>query len=425
MSEAVLAVESVGVRGDGIAPHAGERVFLPFTAPGDIVRARIGARRGEGRSGEVLAVLEPGARATPRCAHFGACGGCALQHLSEAAYAEAKTAWLAAALRQHGVAAASVLPLHRLAPGTRRRARWAMHRPRPAAAAVQLGFHARASHRIVDLRECAVLHPALVALAAPLRGLAMALLAPGAAGAAAATLADTGIDLLLDLAAPPPLAALEAMADFARAQDLARLAWRLPDAAPTPVAQHRPVRAVFAGVAVELPHDCFLQASAAADRDIASCVLQWIGGARQVADLFAGVGTLTFPLAARAPVHAVEGDAAALGALRAAADRAGLAGRVTGERRDLEARPLQPDELDRFDAVVFDPPRAGAPAQSRALAGAKVPRIVAVSCNPATFARDARTLVDGGYRLASVQPIDSFIWSPHLELVARFERIGS
>ena len=422
MSEAVLHIESVGVRGDGIAHHQGERVFLPFTAPGDVVRARIGARHGEGRDGEVLTLVTQGARAAPRCAHFGTCGGCALQHLSDAAYAEAKLAWLTTALRQRGVTAERVHPLRTLAPGTRRRARWAIERPRQAAAPVRIGFHARASHRIVDMRECAVLHPALVALVAPLRALAELLLARGEAGAASATLADAEIDLLLDLAAPPPLGALEAMATFARTRDLARLAWRLRDGAVVPVAQHRPVRATFAGVAVDLSQDGFLQASAAADQAIASCVIDSVGDARRVADLFAGIGTFTFPLAARAAVHAVEGDAAALAALRAAADRAGLAGRIGCERRDLEARPLAPEELARFDAVVFDPPRAGAAAQSRALAGSKVPRIVAVSCNQATFARDARALVDGGYRLAAVQPIDSFVWSPHLELVARFER---
>lgn len=425
MTDAVLEIESVGVRGDGIAHYQGERVFLPFTAPGDVVRARLGARRGEGRSGDVLAFLVQGARAVPRCAHFGACGGCALQHLSDTAYAEAKMGWLASALRQHGVAADIVHPLQRLVPGTRRRASFALHRPRQATAPVRIGFHARASHRIVDMRECAVLHPALVALVAPLRALATKLLPPGGESAATATLADTGIDLLLDLAAPPPLAALEAMAAFARAQDLARLAWRMPGEAPMPVAQHRPVRAVFAGVGVELAPDTFLQASVEADQIISHHVLKEIGAPRRVADLFAGVGTFTFPLAECAPVHAVEGDAAALEALRAASDRAALAHRVSCERRDLEARPLTPEELARFDAVVFDPPRAGAPAQSRALAASSVPRVVAVSCNQATFARDARTLVDGGYRLAAVRPIDSFVWSPHLELVARFERAGS
>jgi len=419
--EAMLRVDSVGVRGDGIALHGGERVYLPFTAPGDVVRARLGVKSGEGRPGEVLAIIEKGARAAPPCPHFGACGGCALQHLSPDAYAEAKIAWLAAALRQHGLDERVVAPLRCLPAGTRRRARLSMRRPRDTGAAVEIGFQARRSHRVVDMRSCAVLHPALTALLAPLRRLAPMLLAPGGEGAATATLADAGVDLLLDLPAPPPLAGMEAMAAFARAADLARLAWRGPGHAPAPVTQFRPARIAFGGVAVDLPYDAFLQASAEADEALSGAVLAACGGARRIADLFAGIGTFALPLAALAPVHAVDGDEDAMNALRAAAARAGL-GRLTCERRDLAQRPLAPDELARFDTVVFDPPRAGARAQSAALAASKVERVVAVSCNQATFARDARMLTDGGLRLIAVEPIDSFVWSPHLELVARFER---
>ncbi|HUZ73658.1 MAG TPA: class I SAM-dependent RNA methyltransferase [Stellaceae bacterium] len=425
MSDVVLVVASVGIRGDGIAHHDGERVFLPLTAPGDVVRARLGERRPDGRRAELLELLAAGARAAPRCPHFGACGGCALQHLDARAYADAKTAFLAAALRQHRVEADAVLPLRLLPPGTRRRARFAIRRKRPAVSPAEIGFHARASHDVVDMRACAVLHPALVALLDPLRALAPDLMAPGGAAAATATRAESGIDLLIDLAAPPALAALEAMASFAREQDLARLAWRTPSQTPVPVAQHRPARVVFAGVAVDLPYDAFLQASAEADRELAALVLAAAGTPRRIADLFAGIGTFAFALAGASRVHAVDGNAAAIAALAAAAARAGLGDRVACARRDLERRPLTPEELAGFDAAVFDPPRAGARAQAQALAASTVPRIVAVSCNPATFARDARTLIDGGYHLATVQPIDSFVWSPHLELVARFDRAAA
>ena len=420
--DVVLRVETVGVRGDGIAQCGGERVYLPLTAPGDVVRARLGERRGEGRMARVLGYETLGARAEPRCPHFGTCGGCALQHLTPAAYAEAKTAWLAAALGQHGLDTGALLPLRLLPPGTRRRARFSIVRPRDRHAPVEIGFQARASHRVVEIASCAVLHPALMALLAPLRDVATILFAPGGHGAATATLADTGVDLLLDLAAAPALAANEAMAAFAQATNIARLAWRAPGLAPTPIAQHRPPRIAFGGVTVDLPDGAFLQASAEADAALTAAVLASVADARRVADLFAGIGTFALPLAATASVHAVERDAAALAALAAAVARAGLAGRVTCERRDLDERPLAADELARFDAVVFDPPRAGAKAQTKALATSGVKRIVAVSCNPATFARDARALVDGGYRLQEIQPIDSFVWSAHLELVARFER---
>jgi 23S rRNA (uracil1939-C5)-methyltransferase len=420
--EVTLVIDSVGARGDGIAEHDGRSIYLPFTAPGDRVRARLGTSRGEGRAAELVELLAEGERAAPVCPHFGSCGGCALQHLAPDAYARSKEQQVAAALRQHGLDPAVMAPLRRVAPGTRRRARFAIERPRSAKAAPLVGFSARASHRVVDMRVCAVLHPALVALVPRLRAMAPLLWPLGASGAATATLSDAGLDVLLDLAAAPGLAALETLADLAAAADLARLAWRAPgDATPTPAAVRRPPRALLSGVPVDLPFDAFLQASIEAEAALVGDVLAGIGPAARVADLYAGLGTFTFALAERAAVHAVEGARPAAAALAAAAARAGLS-RVTSEHRDLDARPLTAQELTSFDAVVFDPPRAGARAQSAALAAAQVPRVVAVSCNPASFARDARLLVDGGYRLLRVEPIDQFVWSPHVELVAWFER---
>jgi 23S rRNA (uracil1939-C5)-methyltransferase len=422
-AEVTLVIDSVGRRGDGVARHAGRAVYVPLTAPGDRVRARLGAKSGEGRAGELIEVLAPGERATPVCPHFGACGGCALQHLAEDAYRRTKETQVAAALAQHGLSPEEMAPLRRVAPGTRRRARLGVQHPRAGAAAV--GFNARATHRLVDMRVCAVLHPAITALVAPLRRLVPRLWPRGASGAATATLGDTGVDLLLDLAAPPDLAALEALAGFAEAQDLARLSWRAPAMAdPTPSAIRRKPRVLLSGVAVDLPSDAFLQASAEAEAVLAAEVLAGLGKARHVADLFAGLGTFTFALAGRAAAHAVERSRPAAMAFAAAAQQAGLH-QVSSECRDLEARPLHAGELARFDAVVFDPPRAGAAAQCAELARSSVPRLVAVSCNPASFARDARLLVDGGYRLKRVQPVDQFVWSPHVELVAWLERAGS
>ena len=424
MTEIELTVDNVGVRGDGVAFYQGGKVFLPFTAPGDRVRARILAKKGEGQSGEVEEILAPGARAKPVCRHFGECGGCALQHLTPEVYAEAKLSWLIEALAQHGFQNCDIAPLRRLAPHARRRARFALARAKKGAV---VGFHARASHRIVDMRECAVLHPDLFKLVEPLRILAGEILAPDKEGAATVTLADAGVALLLDLPTAPKLDALERLAAFAEAQDLARLSYRVgtgrgKDSAAVPVALRRPVRVTFAGVAVDLPGESFLQASAEADTALSGAVLGQLGEARRVADLYAGLGTFTFALAQQSTVHAVEGDGDAVKALKHAASRAHLVDRVTVEERDLARLPLAPHELARFDAVVFDPPRIGAMAQSRALAASKVPVIVAVSCNPATFARDARMLSDGGYRLGRVLPIDSFLWSAQLELAARFEK---
>lgn len=338
-----------------------------------------------------------------------------MQHLSPEAYEAAKLSWLRGALAQQGLKGVEIAPLQRLAPGTRRRARLALARG-------QTGFHARASHRIVDMRECAVLHPALFKLVEPLRRLAKEILPPDQEGAATVTLADAGAAMLLDLPASPKLAALEALAGFAEAQDIARLSYRVKDQKPVPVAQRRPARVVLAGVAVDLPEEPFLQASAEADMILSGAVQSLVGAGARIADLYAGLGTFSFALARKSAVHAVEGNGDSVKALKHAVSRAKLADRVTVEQRDLARRPLTPQELAGFDAVVFDPPRAGAMAQSRELAASKVAVLAAVSCNPATFARDARILVDGGYRLGRVQPIDSFIWSAQLELVARFKR---
>jgi 23S rRNA (uracil1939-C5)-methyltransferase len=409
-----LTVAQVGVRGDGVGFWQDTPVYLPFTAPGDVVEARLGPRRGEGCTAEILRVITPGARAIPVCAHFGTCGGCALQHLDDETYIDTKTRWLDVALAQHRLTPDRIAPLQRLPAGTRRRARFQLERG-------QIGFHARASHRLVDLKECAVLDPLLFTLVAPLRRLSTALLPPRKKATASATLADNGIDLLLDLPAIPNLARLEALAEFAEAQDLARLSWRC-DGVVTPAAIRRKPQVSLSGVLVDLPEEAFLQPSIVAEQALAAAVSGMAGSARAVADLYAGIGTFSLDLAARAKVHAVEFAASSVAALGRAAVRAGLAGQISTETRDLAARPLAGDELARFDAVVFDPPYGGAKEQSRALAEGRVPAIVAVSCNPATFARDARVLVDGGYRLVEVRPFDSFIWSSNLELVARFAR---
>lgn len=404
-----LTIERIGVRGDGIAHWRGEPVFIPFTAPGDVVRATLGQKRGDGRSAELRELVSPGARTNPPCAHFGTCGGCALQQLDEASYVVAKLQWLDAALAQHRLQPETIAPLTRFPAHTRRRARFQLEGKR-------VGFHARSSHRIVDLRECHVLHPKLMALIPALR----AYTAEAAATAASITLAENGIDLLLELPRAPDLAQLEAMARLADACDLARLSWRDGDRV-TPVAERRKPLVTLSGVPVALPDDAFLQPSVEAEAALVAAVGDFVGTARHIADLYAGIGTFTFALARQAKVHAVEGHAGAVAALGQAAARSGLAA-ISAEKRDLVARPLGAEELAGFDAVVFDPPYAGAKEQCRALAQSAVPRIVAVSCNPASFARDARILADGGYRVTAIRPFDAFLWSANLELVAAFER---
>jgi 23S rRNA (uracil1939-C5)-methyltransferase len=261
-----------------------------------------------------------------------------------------------------------------------------------------------------------VLEPALWALVAPLHDLAAAILPPGGAAEANLTRTDSGIDMLIEAYAAPDLSALEALAGFAARHDIARIVWRA-GRTDIPVVERRPVRMIFSGTTVPFPSGGFLQANAAAEAILVAEITAALGTARPALDLYAGLGTFTFALAKAGPVHAVEGDAAAVTALATA----GTPG-VTAERRNLDRDPLPPEALSRYAAAVFDPPRAGALRQAAALAASNIPVIAAVSCNPATFARDAACLLAGGYRLERVAPVDQFTWTPHLELVGVFRR---
>jgi 23S rRNA (uracil1939-C5)-methyltransferase len=413
-----LAIERVGARGDGIAQYRGDPVFVPFTVPGDHVRARLGARRHGGREGFVVDWLASGpGRGAPRCRHFGTCGGCALQHLDHESYQRIKLRVLHSALERVGIDPGVVGPM-RLVPPERRRARLGISRPRDPRLPARVGYRERFRHNLVDLRECPVLEPALFALIGRLPQVARDLIPPGGSAEATLTRTDSGIDLLMEAAERPELSACEVLARFAEECDLARIVWRSgPD--ELVVVERRPVRVLLSGVAVPFPPGAFLQASPSAEMILVEEVLSAVGPARPAVDLFAGLGAFAFALACDGPVHAVEGDVGTAAALaRAAADQP----RATVERRDLARNPLPADALSRYAAAVFDPPRAGAARQAEALAASAVATVIAISCNPASFARDAATLVSGGYRLERVTPVDQFVWTPHLELAATFRR---
>ena len=359
--------------------------------------------------------LRPGPdHATPPCRHFPDCGGCQLQHVTDDAYRSWGTARIAATLAAAGIVPERTAPLALSPPRSRRRVSL---RAVKRGGRLTLGFNADASHRIVDMHECWVMLPELFALVAPLRTLLGGLLADGQGAGIALTRSDTGIDVLLAGVAARKLAAIEALTAFAAAIDAARLSVETEDGVETVVAARTPV-VRFGGIAVALPPAPFLQATREGEAALQSAVLAATAGAATVADLFCGLGTFTLPLAARAKVLAADGGFAAVTALRAAAG--GLPVRV--EHRDLFRAPLDAAELRRFDAVVFDPPRAGAATQVAMLAAAAVPLIVAVSCNPNTFARDAAVLAAAGYRCTDLWPVGQFRWSTHLELVARFIR---
>jgi 23S rRNA (uracil1939-C5)-methyltransferase len=418
VSAVEVLVGDLGAAGDGIAITEQGPVYIAYAAVGDRLRVVLGPRRGEGREGRIVARLADGpGRVAPPCPHFGTCGGCALQHLDDATVSAWKRDRVVRALAARGLASVEVGPTVPARAATRRRLGLAVDR---AAGRVRLGFHPRFGRDVVDVTACPVAAPELVALLAPMRA-GLGRIAGWRKGQAIATLTETGIDLVLALGLAPSIDTLARLAALADTADLARLSLSR-EGMLEPVVVRRAPRVTFGTVAVEPPPGGFLQPTRDGEAAIGALILAATQGAGRVADLYAGCGTWSFRLAEGSQVLAVEADAALTAALAAAADRVGLAGRVRVETRDLARRPLLADELARFDAVVFDPPRAGAAEQAAALAGSRVARVIAVSCNPATFARDARVLVDGGYRLERVMPVDQFLWSPHVELVAAFAR---
>ena len=413
-----LDIREIGARGDGIAEFEGRRYFVPFTLPGETVEAEPRDKRGEGIAADLVEVLAPSRhREAPPCAHFTVCGGCALQHWRRDAYTSWKVELIARALEQRGVDAPRFEPPLVGAPGERRRADFVLRRQ---GRRVLAGFHERASPRIVDVGTCVVARPGLNALLEPLRAGLATILPDGAAADAIVNETDSGLDLLLrphkrlDLS----LERREALVALAERTDLARLSWG-DRASAEPVIVRRAPLMIFGETRVEPSPGAFLQATRRAEQAMRTLVAEWTGDLSRLADLFAGVGALSLGRAGRLSLF--ESDRPAVAALEAAARRLG-GGKVAVERRDLFRNPLSTAELDAFDAVLLDPPRAGAVAQTAELARAKATRVVYASCDPGSFARDARALQEGGYRLEKLLPIDQFLWSPHVELIALFAR---
>ncbi|MFZ6763169.1 class I SAM-dependent RNA methyltransferase [Pseudoroseomonas sp. WGS1072] len=428
MTSTDLDITGLGAGGDGLARLPdGTPCFIPGALPGERVRAAPGARRGEGVAArlETLLAASPD-RVVPPCPHFDprgeACGGCQIQHWAGAPYAAWKRARLVEALSRAGFADPAVAEPAVTPPATRRRADLALRRG--ADGAVALGFHRRGAAAIEDLSTCAVLDPALVALFDPLRAMLRGLGAFRREGSALLNLLDTGPDLLLRLDGRPGTADRATLAAFAAAQGVPRIAaGPLKGSAQETMAQLGPVSIGFAGVAVAPPPGAFLQATPQGEAAIVAAVLEGLpklAGRARIAELHAGLGTLSFPLAARARVTAYEGAPEAVAALDAAARRSG--GRVTAVRRDLARQPLSARELEGFAALVLDPPFAGAAEQMPALARSGLACIVYVSCNPAALTRDARLLAAAGWRLERAVPIDQFLWSGQLEAVVTFAR---
>jgi len=406
-----LEIGRIGAQGDGVA---GGGIFVPLTLPGERIRARV-----EGERGDLIEVLRASPeRIAPVSPHYGECGGCSLQHWAHGPYLDWKAEQVRLALARERIETEILAPFA-AQPGTRRRL--ALH-ARKGRGGAEIGFKARRSWRLVGIEQCPIAGPGLVAAFPALRKLAEPFLEhPKSAPTLHATWTATGLDVDVTgverrsggLSADARMRAAEA----ASAGDMARVTM-----SGEIVYQARQPMVRLGPAVVALPAGAFLQAVPQAEAAMGAFVVEAVGGAGRVADLYCGVGTFTFRLAEIAPVLAVDFSAAAVSALKAAIATAPGLKPITAEPRDLVRRPVLSMELAKIDAVVLDPPRAGAAEQVGEIARSIMPRVAYVSCNPATFARDARTLVDAGFVLERLLPVDQFLWSPHIELVGVFSR---
>jgi 23S rRNA (uracil1939-C5)-methyltransferase len=409
-----MVINRLGHRGDGVTDSGGGPIYVSGTLPGETVEVE--SLPGQPDRRHLLRVEVPSTdRTAPICPHFGVCGGCALQHWTSAPYRAWKRGLVVEALRQAGIEApvGNLIDAH----GEGRR-RVVFHASGSSRDVLEVGFSAARAHQVIPIDRCPVLAKGLDGALQAAWVLAEMLLPTGKPLDIQATATDAGLDIDVRDSGPLTAKLTTALTGVAaRRQDLARLTRH-----GEVIAQQRMPSVRMGAATVLLPPAAFLQATAEGEAVLSRLVLDSCTGAKSIADLFAGVGPFAPRLAAQARVVAVDDDEGAIDALKqAAAGTSGLKP-VTAERRDLFRNPLQKQELKRFDAVVFDPPRQGADAQSRLFAQSGVPLIVAVSCNPGTFARDMRHLIDGGYRLAAVTPVDQFRYSPHVEIVARLEK---
>lgn len=410
MSVRQLRIERLGLRGEGIAHGEMGPIYVPYALAGETVLADV-----EGERGQLVEILDPSPdRIAAFCPHYGVCGGCAVQTLAPAAYAAWKRGLVVSALQHAGVTAevGALVDAH----GAGRR-RATFHARFDTKGKAQVGFMKARAHEIVDLDSCPILAPQMTGALPAARAIAEALHAAHKPLDILVTATLTGLDIDIKGYGALTPALTEALIHVAEAQDLARLSNH-----GLRVIERRAPILRMGKAEVSPPPGAFLQATEAGEAALAAAVLTPLAGARRVLDLFAGIGTFSLRLVANAQIHAVDSDALALAALLKAARARPELWPVTVETRDLFRRPLAGFELAAYDAMIFDPPRAGAEAQARALADSAVPLVAAVSCSPASFARDIGLLAAGGYGIESITPFDQFRHSAHVEIVGILRR---
>jgi len=408
-----LGIDHVGHRGDGVALAGGDSVYVPYTLGGEIVNVEPADGHAERR--HLLGIRQASIeRIAPFCRYFGSCGGCAIQHWQIDAYRAWKRRTVADTLAQSGIECevGDLADAH----GTGRR-RVTIHARRGSDGELRTGFAAAGSHAIVAIDHCPILDPALHGAFDAARALADALKPSNKPLDIQITGTDTGLDVDIRGSGPLPAAMISTLSRVAQQHRLARLTRH-----GELVLMRQPPVVTIGAARVTLPPGSFLQATLAGEETLAALVADRCNRAKHIADLFCGVGPFALRLAAKARISAFDSDASAVTALQKAATSTSGLKPVKAETRDLFRRPLMPQELRNYDVVVFDPPRQGAQAQVTQLAASKVPVVIAVSCNVATFARDAKILIGGGYKIEGVTPVDQFRHTPHVELVARFTR---
>ena len=408
-----LVIDHVGHRGDGVAFAGGQTVFVPYTLGGETVDVE--PVKGDPERGRLSRIEQASPeRIAPFCRYFGACGGCAIQHWQPGPYRAWKRRIVVDTLAHAGIACEvdELVDAH----GAGRR-RITVHARRNSDGELRVGYAAANSHAIVAIDDCPILDPGLHGAFDAARALAEVLKPASKPLDIQATATSNGLDIDVRGSGPLPTAMIATLSQLAEQHRLARLTrhgelvlMRTPPAITIGTAQ------------VILPPGSFLQATVAGEEALAALVTGHCKRAKHIADLFCGVGPFALRLAAKSRVTAFDSDAGAVTALQKAAMATSGLKPVKTAARDLFRRPLVPQELRDYDTVVFDPPRQGAQALAQQLAASKIPVVVAVSCNVATFARDARILIDGGYEIGDVTPIDQFRHTPHVELVARFKR---
>ncbi|MDX9689368.1 MAG: class I SAM-dependent RNA methyltransferase [Proteobacteria bacterium] len=413
-----LKIDDIGAQGDGIAHHGNATIFVGGTLTGERVRINLDDSKNVVKRAELLDVLIASSwRVTPPCPHFGKCGGCRFQHMNDEAYSNFKLEQLQITFAKAGLDVPCFLPAVTTATATRRRARITAHH---TAKGILIGFNEWRSHAIIDVQECPILKSSLVDLIRKLRVVLPLWLNVGQRCDIQMTILPSGIDLVLIGGPALGLSQRQALAEIAQRLNIAHLSWKKLDRSPAePIVHQSPLSITFGNTSVNFPPGGFLQASETGEAALIEFTKNAYNPGDKVLDLYCGLGTFGLSMPNPEKVHFVDLDGPAIGALGHEIKRNG---RYEVSLRNLNGDPCTAVECNDYTFVIFDPPRGGAQAQAKQLAQSDVPRIVAISCDPESFARDAKILIEGGYCLESILPVDQFLWSPHLECAAKFTK---